>query len=121
MALAVNPDRLRSDFDALAAIGATPDGGIARTTFSDAHVEARAWFHDRARAAGLEPRIDSAANYSAVLPSNEPKARTLMLGSHLDSVRHGGRYDGALGVLCALEVVRAVKDADLGVRLARSR
>ena len=118
MALAVNPDRLRSDFDALAAIGATPDGGIARTTFSDAHVEARAWFHDRARAAGLEPRIDSAANYSAVLPSNEPKARTLMLGSHLDSVRHGGRYDGALGVLCALEVVRAVKDAELDLPVA---
>jgi N-carbamoyl-L-amino-acid hydrolase len=113
MVLRVDSDRMRADFDALAQIGATPNGGIARTTFSEAHVAARAWFHQRAREAGLETHVDSAANHSAVLPARGPGARTLMLGSHLDSVRLGGRYDGALGVICALEVVRAVKDADL--------
>ena len=117
MVVRIDSDRMRADFDALAEIGATPDGGVERTTFSEAHVAARAWFHGRARAAGLETRVDLAANYSAVLPARDPGARTLLLGSHLDSVRRGGRYDGALGVICALEVVRTVKDADLDLPL----
>ena len=118
MVLRIDADRMRADFDALAQIGATSDGGIARTTFSDAHLAARAWFHERAREAGLEAHVDSAANHSAVLSASDPDARTLMLGSHLDSVRRGGRYDGALGVLCALEVLRAVKDAGLELPVA---
>ena len=111
MPLRVDSDRLRSDFDALASFGALDDGGISRTTFSDAHLNARAWFLDRARAAGLETRVDAAANHSAILPASAPNAPTLLIGSHLDSVRRAGRYDGALGVLCALEVLRTVKDA----------
>lgn len=113
MALRIDSNRMRADFDALAEIGTTRDGGLDRTTFSDAHLAARAWFHERARAAGLELRVDSAANHSAVLLAREPGARTLLLGSHLDSVRRGGRYDGALGVVAALEVLRVVKDAGL--------
>jgi N-carbamoyl-L-amino-acid hydrolase len=109
----VNADRLRADFEQLSAIGATPDGGVRRTTFSDAHLQARAWFHERARAAGLQTRVDAAGNHSAVLPGASANARTLLLGSHLDTVPTGGRYDGALGVLAALEVLRAVKDAGL--------
>jgi len=118
MDLRVDPDRLRADFDALAAIGATPDGGLDRTTFSDAHLAARTWFHERARAARLECGIDAAANHSAVLRSRDPVAPTLLLGSHLDSVRRGGRYDGALGVVCALEVLRTVQDAELDLPVA---
>ena len=113
MALRVDAERLRSDFDVLAGFGATPAGGVARTTFSEAHLAARTWFLERARAAGLEVQVDGAANHSAILRSRDPAAPTLMLGSHLDSVRSGGRYDGALGVLCALEVVRTVHDAGL--------
>jgi len=111
--LRVDADRLRADFDALAALGATADGGVDRETFSPAHLRARAWFHERAAAAGLETRVDGASNHSAVLPARDPEARTLLLGSHLDSVRRGGRFDGALGVVCALEVLRAVQDAGL--------
>lgn len=113
MSLHIDAARMRADFDALAEIGATPEGGIARTTFSEAHLAARSWFLEAARTAGLVARVDSAANHSAVLPARDPQARTLLLGSHLDSVRRGGRYDGALGVLCALEVVRSVQDRDL--------
>jgi beta-ureidopropionase / N-carbamoyl-L-amino-acid hydrolase len=111
--LLVNSERLRADLQTLGEIGWTPGVGLGRTTFSDAHLAARAWFLETARAAGLQTLIDSAANHSAVLPSGEPGARTLLLGSHLDSVAQGGRYDGALGVLCALEVLRSVKDAGL--------
>ena len=118
MLLRVDADRLRADFDALAAIGATPDGGLERTTFSAAHLAARAWFLERADAAGLETRIDGAANHSAVLPARDRGAPTLLLGSHLDSVSRGGRFDGALGVVCALEVLRAVQDAGLELPVA---
>jgi N-carbamoyl-L-amino-acid hydrolase len=108
-ALRVKEERLREDLLALGEIGWDPARGLSRTTFSPAHTAARAWFIERAAAAGLETRVDSAANHSAVLPG-PPGSRTVLMGSHLDSVPHGGRYDGALGVVCALEVLRAVKD-----------
>src|SRR4051794_36737417 len=106
----VDEARLRGDFDALAAIGATPEGGVDRPALGPAHLEARRWFLDRARDAGLETAVDSAGNHSALLRRGE---RTLLLGSHLDSVPRGGRYDGALGVLAALEVLRVVSAARL--------
>jgi beta-ureidopropionase / N-carbamoyl-L-amino-acid hydrolase len=111
--LLVDPERLLADIDALGEIGWIPGQGLARTAFSDAHLEARRWFLDRARAAGLQVRVDSAANHSALLSCSDEYAPTLLLGSHLDSVPNGGRYDGALGVVCALEVLRTVKDAGL--------
>jgi beta-ureidopropionase / N-carbamoyl-L-amino-acid hydrolase len=116
--LRIDPDRMRADFEQLAAIGGTADGGIARPTFSEAHLAARAWFFDRGREAGLETRVDAAANHSLRLPAGDPAARTLLLGSHLDSVRRGGRYDGALGVVGALEVLRSVRDARLELPVA---
>ena len=107
----IDPGRMRADFDRLAEFGATAAGGVSRPTFSAEHLAARAWFLQRARDTGLETHIDSAGNHSAVLPSSG--RRTLLLGSHLDSVPDGGRYDGALGVIAALEVVRSVRDAGL--------
>jgi N-carbamoyl-L-amino-acid hydrolase len=109
----VDEHRFRADFDALAAIGATPAGGVSRPTFGDAHLAARAWFLERAAAAGLETRVDEAGNHSAMLRSSVPDAPTLLLGSHLDSVPDGGRFDGALGVVAALETVLSVGDAGL--------
>src|SRR2546423_6465736 len=110
--LLVDGERMREDFDALAAIGATPGGGVDRPSLGEAHLAAREWFLGRAAAAGLETRVDSAGNHSAILRAPSP---TLLLGSHLDSVPSGGRYDGALGVVAALHVLLAVREA--GVRL----
>jgi beta-ureidopropionase / N-carbamoyl-L-amino-acid hydrolase len=110
--LRVDEGRLHADLVALGEIGWEPGHGLARTTFSPAHRAARVWFLERARAADLPTRVDAAANHSAILPG-PPGSRTVMLGSHLDSVPGGGRYDGALGVLCALEALRAIKDAGL--------
>ncbi|MBI4789059.1 MAG: Zn-dependent hydrolase [Chloroflexi bacterium] len=115
--LRVSSSRLRADFDALAQFGATGDGGVHRPTFSEAHLAARAWLREQIEKAGLELRVDSAGNHSAFLncaiksPISNPQSLTLLLGSHLDSVPYGGRFDGALGVLAALEVVRTVKEA----------
>ena len=115
MALLVNSDRFKSDFDALAQIGATGDGGVNRPALSEAHLAARRWFLARAAEAGLETRLDSASNHSAILRSPHPEARTLLLGSHTDSVPNGGRFDGALGVIAALEALRTVKDAGMAL------
>jgi N-carbamoyl-L-amino-acid hydrolase len=111
--LTIDEERFAADLAAMNAIGWTNESGMQRTTFSDAHAEVRTWFLDRARAAGLRTRVDGAGNHSAILQAADPRARTLLLGSHLDSVPSGGRFDGALGVLCGLEVLRSVQDAGL--------
>jgi hydantoinase/carbamoylase family amidase len=115
-------------FNELAKIGATSDGGVHRPTFSETHLAARKWFREQIEKAGLEFRTDGAGNHSAVfaLPKEHrddvseaageveaPTKRTLLLGSHLDSVPKGGRFDGALGVMAAFEVLRTIKDAGL--------
>ena len=63
--------------------------------------------------AGLKVSQDGAGNISAILPSYSSSARTIMVGSHLDTVPNGGRYDGALGVVAGLEVLRTIKEAGL--------
>jgi N-carbamoyl-L-amino-acid hydrolase len=113
--LRVDADLMRTDFDALAAIGATPEGGVDRPSLGEAHLAARAWFLERAAAARLEPRVDGAGNHSAVLPADGP---TLLLGSHLDSVPDGGRFDGALGVVAALHVLLAVQASGVALPVA---
>jgi hydantoinase/carbamoylase family amidase len=110
----IDGERMREDFDALAAIGATPAGGVDRPSLGEAHLAARRWFLERAATAGLATHIDAAGNHSALLPADGP---TLLLGSHLDSVPNGGRYDGALGVVAALHVLLAVRGTELPVAL----
>jgi hydantoinase/carbamoylase family amidase len=130
--LRVNPDRMLDTFNQLALIGATGDGGVNRVTFSEAHLTARKWFREQIESSGLEFRTDGAGNHSAFLPviaserdnlqhgveiaSQKPLAMTLLIGSHLDSVPNGGRFDGALGVMAALEVLKTVKEN--GIRLS---
>ncbi len=115
MTLLINPDRFKRNFDALAQIGSTGDGGVNRPALSAANLEARKWYLARIAEAGLESAVDSAGNHSAILRSSTPQARTLLLGSHTDSVPSGGRFDGALGLLAAFEVVQTVKDAGLSL------
>jgi N-carbamoyl-L-amino-acid hydrolase len=113
--LRVNADRMLASFNQLALIGATAEGGVNRPTFSEAHLAARKWFREEIERAGLEFRTDGAGNHSALLTFEPSNLQTLILGSHLDSVPNGGRFDGALGVIAALEVLRTVKDS--GIKL----
>jgi len=122
MPLLINPDRLQADFEALSAIGAVQDAdgnrGVDRPALSPAHLAARAWFLARAAAAGLETQVDAAGNHSAILRAvspilPHPHTPILLLGPHLDSVPNGGRFDGALGVLAALEALRTIQDSGL--------
>lgn len=115
--LRINPDRMLAAFNELSRIGETGDGSVNRPTFSEAHLAARQWFSNDIEKSGLEFLADGAGNHSAFLACGDKDAQTLLLGSHLDSVPDGGRFDGALGVLAALEVLRTVKDAGLKLRL----
>jgi N-carbamoyl-L-amino-acid hydrolase len=109
---------MRADFDALAQFGSTGDGGVDRPSLSEAHLAARRWLREQIENAGLEFRIDGVGNHSALLPPPQPSPvidrrgsiRTLLIGSHTDSVPYGGRFDGALGMVAALEVLRTVKE-----------
>jgi hydantoinase/carbamoylase family amidase len=111
--LRIDERRFRRDFNELAEIGSTGDGGVHRPSLSAEHLEARRWFRERIERDGLEFRTDGAGNHSAVLSAAQPAAPTLLMGSHLDSVLHGGRFDGALGVVAAYEALRTVRDAGL--------
>jgi N-carbamoyl-L-amino-acid hydrolase len=113
--LRISSNRLKADFDALARFGATPEGGVNRPALGDAHLEARQWLRQRIQSDGLELRLDQAGNHLAFLGCGPQDAPALLLGSHLDSVPDGGRYDGALGVLAALEVLRTVREAGLSL------
>ncbi len=102
-------ERVEADLAALGAIGRLPGGGMARLAWTEEEFAAKAFLEERLRALGLSPRRDAAANVRAdVGPDGGP---VLMIGSHLDTVPSGGRYDGALGVLGALEVVRLLLES----------
>ena len=110
MGLTINEARLLDDLRELARIGATDDGGVSRPALTPADLEARAWFKRKAADAGLDFTVDGAGNQSAILRSDPASEKRILAGSHLDSVPNGGRYDGALGVLVALEALRTLKD-----------
>jgi N-carbamoyl-L-amino-acid hydrolase len=111
--LRINPTRFLAAMTAQAEIGTTGDGGVSRPALSEADMQIRAWFRDRVREAGLVFHEDGAGNLSAVLNSKSANAKTLLIGSHLDSVKRGGRFDGPLGVLSALEVVRTLHENEV--------
>lgn len=109
MKLEINPGRLLTDLRKLATFGAHLTG-VHRPTFSLQDMEARAWIMDRMREAGLEPELDGVGN----ILGRAPRARRwLLVGSHSDSQNHAGWLDGAMGVVYALEIARAI--AETGV------
>ncbi len=133
--LRVNPDRMLDSFTRLASIGATDAGGVHRPSLTEAHLAARKWYREEIERAGFEFRTDGAGNHSAVIARersdrsnpqhNEeiasgqqtPLAMTLILGSHLDSVPNGGRFDGALGVVAAFEVLQTIRESGISLKV----
>jgi len=107
MDLSVDFDRLKKDILELACFGSDPQGGISRPSFSPADLEARAWLKCRIEDAGLAYRCDGAGNIFGRL---DGEGKTIMSGSHIDTVINGGRFDGSIGVLTALECCRRIKE-----------
>ncbi len=113
--LEINDVRLKDHFTQLSSIGALPSGGYHRPAFSEADIQAREWLENKIVSAGLDYQMDGAGNQFGALGREDGLEPSILLGSHLDTVTHGGSYDGALGVLAALEVLETVRDA--GVQL----
>ena len=114
--LEIDADRLRETFDDYSAIGATDRGGLHRLALSDEDKAVRDRFRDDVEALGLTVRVDELGNMFARREGTDPDAAPVLVGSHLDSQPYGGRYDGQLGVLCALETLRALDDAAVETR-----
>ena len=104
---------LAADLEELAQIGAE-DGGVSRFAWTAELAQANQWLVERLRELGLTTGIDAAGN--VVGRWDEGEGTAVLVGSHLDTVPRGGRYDGSLGVLAALEVVRGLKREGLPLR-----
>lgn len=113
--LQLNEHRLLSALDELAAIGAIDGGGCARLALTDDDKLGRDLVVGWMKALGLEVRVDAIGNVIALRAGRENLA-PVMTGSHIDTVRTGGRYDGNYGVLAGLEVVRALNEAKITTR-----
>ncbi len=105
----INRQRLEQSILELGRIGETPGGGLTRLALSDDDRRARDRMVEWMRAAGLRVSVDRMGNIVGERAGRDPLPPVLM-GSHVDSVPTGGRYDGQLGVLCALEAIRALND-----------
>jgi N-carbamoyl-L-amino-acid hydrolase len=117
-AFSVSAQRLRRDLEHVAGYGATASGGVGRTSFSAADRQVRAWLAAECEKAGLALRTDGIGNVFVRLDAPGAPAGTppVWAGSHLDSVPEGGRFDGALGSLAALEVARRLAEERVPLR-----
>ena len=106
--LPIRSDRIQADLSALERF-TDPDLPWTRRAFSPQYAASRAWLADRMREAGLDVRVDAAANL--IGRRGGAGDRVLMLGSHTDTVEAGGRFDGIVGVVGALEVARCLDEA----------
>ena len=111
--LKIDGDRLWSSLMDMAKIGATPKGGVKRLTLTDLDRESRDLFKSWCEAAGCTVSVDKMGNMFARREGADPSLPPVMIGSHLDTQPTGGKFDGALGVLAALEAVRTLHDLDI--------
>ncbi len=112
----IDPNRLWDRHMQLAGAGATPAGGVNRAALSEAEITARKILVGWAREAGLAAYHDPIANLFLRLEGRDPGAPPVLAGSHIDSQPSGGRFDGAFGVLAALEAVTALSEHNLRPR-----
>ncbi|MEA3466003.1 MAG: M20 family metallo-hydrolase [Thermodesulfobacteriota bacterium] len=109
----MNIQRFQEDFCAIAQFGVLNNGGVTRLAFTKEDMDARNYLIEVMRSARLQVTIDPVGNIRGLRVGRNPKLSSVMIGSHLDTVPHGGHYDGVVGVLAALETVRSLNDADI--------
>ncbi|MEL6061766.1 allantoate amidohydrolase [Methylobacterium sp. DCY52] len=111
--LPLSRDRLWDSLMELAGIGALPNGGNDRQTLTDRDAEGRALFRRWGEAVGLTLTVDRVGNMVFRRPGRNPDLKPVAIGSHLDTQPTGGKFDGPLGVLAGLEIMRALDEAGL--------
>lgn len=101
-------ERMTDKIKTFSKFGDAGHGGITRYSLSpEAHM-ARDEFVKRMKAIGAEIEVDDVANIYATIPGSDPDAKRIVMGSHCDSVKNGGNYDGILGVMSAMEVLETI-------------
>ncbi len=115
-AVRINADRLQSRLTDLARIGRTPEGGVTRLSYRAEHAESVRLVARWMREAGAEIGLDSWGNLFGVVPGTLGSLPPIAAGSHLDTVPNGGAFDGALGVVAAVEAAAALRDARATLR-----
>jgi len=114
----INLDRMQRRLAALTtpALGGTPAGGMSRLALTDTDRDARDLFITWLREERLEPRVDDFGNIYGRRAGTAPALPPVLVGSHLDTVPGGGRFDGIVGVVAALEVASALNEAEIETR-----
>jgi N-carbamoyl-L-amino-acid hydrolase len=102
--------RMEERVEKLSKFGANPEGGVSRVAFSDADLAGRKYIRALMEKSGLNVRVDAAGNIIGRREGRDPKLPVILFGSHIDSVPHGGNYDGDLGVLGALECIEILNE-----------
>jgi N-carbamoyl-L-amino-acid hydrolase len=108
--LQIDGQRLWDSLMHTAQIGATPKGGICRLTLTDLDREVRDWFKAQCEALGCTVAVDEVGTMFARRPGKNPNLPPIAMGSHLDTQPTGGKFDGVLGVLGALEAMRTLHE-----------
>lgn len=101
-------DRMKDMISTFSKFGDAGHGGITRYALSEADLLARSEFIRRMKAIGATIEIDDVANVYATIGGSDPNAKRIVMGSHTDSVKNGGNYDGILGVMSAMEVLTTI-------------
>jgi N-carbamoyl-L-amino-acid hydrolase len=114
--LAINKRRLMRDLNAVSRIGIGSHGAVTRLVFSVKDLRSRQLLIHLMRQAGLKIHVDPIGNIFGRLNGTTPSAPAVLAGSHLDTVIHGGKYDGPVGVIGALEAVRTIKENNIVLR-----
>ena len=114
--LLINGQRLRETLESFADFGRTENNGVTRLALSEEDRQVRDYFCECCKELGMEIDVDDIGNIYATLPGKEEKPPVFM-GSHLDSVKKGGRFDGVLGVVAGLEVVRTLVENNIVPRI----
>jgi len=114
--LLVNGARLNGTLASLSAFGRNPQGGVTRLAYSDADKQAREWVIGLMREAGLDVQIDAAGNIIGRRAGSGSARKPILFGSHIDSVPDGGNYDGDVGSMGALEVMRVLAENHVATR-----
>ncbi len=106
-------DRMSDKIKTFSTFGDAGHGGITRYSLSAEALMARNEFKKRMEAIGAIIEVDDVANMYATLTGSDPDAKRIVMGSHVDSVKNGGNYDGILGVMSAMEVLETVADQNI--------
>ena len=115
--LHINAARLRASLEGLSRFGRNPEGGVSRVAWTAPDVEGRRWVMDTLMSGiGLDVRVDSAGSIYGRRAGTDPRLPIVLFGSHIDSVPKGGNFDGDVGSMAAIEVMRTLHDRKVSTR-----